>query len=97
MRLEIDPGKRKMLDELYSALSAVAEGSYVFLTDLETDVSRWSKAAVDFFGLPGEYMHNVGDMWAEHIHPDDRKEYEGSIEPETRKANTWYVPAEAWL
>ena len=50
MRLEIDPGKRKMLDELYSALSAVAEGSYVFLTDLETDVSRWSKAAVDFFG-----------------------------------------------
>ncbi len=80
MRLEIDPGKRKMLDELYSALSAVAEGSYVFLTDLETDVSRWSKAAVDFFGLPGEYMHNVGDMWAEHIHPDDRKEYEDSIE-----------------
>ncbi len=80
MRLEIDPGKRKMLDEFYNALSAVAEDSYVFLTDLETDVSRWAKEAVDIFGLPGEYMNNVGDLWAEHIHPDDRDEFEVSIE-----------------
>ena len=79
MRLEIDRGKRKMLDELYNALSVVAEGSYVFVTDLESDMSRWSKEAVDLFGLPGEYMNNVGDMWAEHIHPDDREEYRDSI------------------
>jgi diguanylate cyclase (GGDEF)-like protein len=42
-------------------------------------VSRWSKTAVDYFDLPGEYMYDAGDIWAQHIHPEDRDAYIADI------------------
>lgn len=68
------------LDNLFSALSIIAEGSYVFLCEMKSNMSRWSKNAVDYFGLPSEYMYDAGSIWAENIHPDDRETYEKSIE-----------------
>ena len=67
------------LDELFEALSIIAEGSYVYLCRISDDYSRWSKKAVDYFGLPSEYMHGAGEIWAEHVHPDDRESYMSSI------------------
>ncbi|MCR4609051.1 MAG: EAL domain-containing protein [Eubacterium sp.] len=72
--------EKKQMDELFSAFSIVAEGAYVFLCNMKYDYSRWSKTAVDYFGLPGEYMENAGGIWIEHIHPDDREDYKKSIE-----------------
>lgn len=71
--------KKKRLDNLFEAFSIIAEGKYVYLCDMNEDVSRWSKSAVDYFNLPGEYMKNAGDIWAEHIHPEDRESYSKSI------------------
>ncbi|MCM1133873.1 MAG: EAL domain-containing protein, partial [Ruminococcus flavefaciens] len=68
------------LNSLYEAISVVAEGAYVFLCDMKTDISRWSKAAVEFFDMPSVYMHNAGTIWEEKIHPDDREIYNKSIE-----------------
>ena len=68
------------LDELFEAFSIIAEGSYVYLCRLSDDYSRWSKKAVDYFGLPSEYMHRAGEIWAEHVHPDDRDSYLRSID-----------------
>ena len=68
------------LDAIFDALDIVAEGTYVYLCDMQYDYSRWSKSAVDRFGLPGEYMSGAGDIWEEHIHPDDRESYHKSIE-----------------
>lgn len=68
-----------MLDTLFEALSVISEGSHIYLCDLKGDYSRWSKNAIQYFGLPGEYMHNAGDIWSQHIHPDDRGEYTRSI------------------
>lgn len=68
------------LDEIFDAFSIIAEGSYVYLCRIEDDYSRWSKKAVDYFGLPSEYMTGAGDIWAEHIHPNDRENYIRSIE-----------------
>ena len=76
----MDREKRRQLDEMFNALSVVADGAYIYLCDMESDISRWSKSAVDFFGLPGEYMKNAGGIWSEHIHPDDRNLYEELIE-----------------
>ena len=47
---------------------------------MKEDYSRWSQSAVDFFALPGIYMEHAGEIWEEHIHPEDRKVYHQSIE-----------------
>ena len=74
------PAERKMkLDTLFDAISTVAEGNYVFICDMKFDYSRWSKSAVDTFELPSEYMYGAGEIWEEHIHPDDRKAYHDGI------------------
>ena len=75
------PQKSKyILDSLFKAFSITAEDAFVYLCDMEYDVSRWSEKAVERFDLPGEYMSGAGDIWLEHIHPDDRDSYQSSIE-----------------
>ncbi len=71
--------RRTMLDTLYKSYDVVAEGTYVFLCDMKYDFSRWSKNAVDKYELPAEYMYGAGDIWEEHIHPDDREAYRKGI------------------
>ncbi len=67
------------LDSLYGAFAIMANGAYTYLTDIKHNYSRWSKEAVDYFGLPSEYMENAGDVWMENVHPDDRAIYAASI------------------
>lgn len=67
------------LDSLYGAFAIMANGAYTYLTDIKHNYSRWSKEAVDYFGLPSEYMENAGDVWMENVHPDDRAAYAASI------------------
>ena len=76
----MDKERQRKLDELFEAFSVVAEGAYVYLCDMSEDVSRWSKSAVNYFGLPSEYMENAGGIWEEHIHSDDRDDYHHSID-----------------
>lgn len=71
---------KKRLDSLFEAFSIVAEGTYVYLCDMRCDYSRWSKNAVETFGLPSEYMYAAGGIWEERIHPEDRESYHKSIE-----------------
>ena len=71
--------RRKRLDQLYTAFQIVAEGAYVYLCDMKTNLSRWSSNAVTFFGLPDEYMYGADEIWEQHIHPDDRELYHRSI------------------
>ena len=75
----MDKDDLKRLDELFEAFSIIAEGTYVFICNIEADYSRWSRTAVDYFGLPDEYMYKAGKIWEEHIHPEDIDEYRKSI------------------
>ena len=75
----IDDDRRKRLDMLFKALAVVAEGTYLYVCDMRYDFSRWSKNAVDTFGLPSEYMYGAGDIWENHIHPEDRDAYHQGI------------------
>ena len=71
--------RRERLDNLFNALSVISEGTYVYLCDMRYDYSRWSKDAVDTFGLPSEYMYSAGSIWDEHIHPEDKEMYRQEI------------------
>ncbi|MCR5718077.1 MAG: EAL domain-containing protein [Oscillospiraceae bacterium] len=77
--LEMPEEHRKKLDALFEAFDIIAGGSNVYLCDMRYDISRWSQNAVDYFGLPGMYMKGAGDIWAQHVHPDDRESYAHSI------------------
>ena len=79
MNTMIPEERKRRLDSMFEAFSIVAEGTYVFLCDMHLDYSRWSKAAVSTFDLPSEYMFGAGDLWEEHIHPDDRSAYHAGI------------------
>ena len=72
--------RRKMLDTLFKSYDVVSEGTYVYLCDMKYDFSKWSKNAVDIYGLPSEYMYGAGDIWENCIHPDDRDAYHKGIE-----------------
>ena len=72
--------RRAMLDTLFKSFEIVSEGTYVYLCDMKYDFSRWSKNAVETFDLPSEYMYGAGDIWENHIHPDDREAYHKGID-----------------
>ncbi|MBQ7676643.1 MAG: EAL domain-containing protein, partial [Lachnospiraceae bacterium] len=80
MGRSITAKRKQQLDDLFEAFNLIADGTYVYLCDMKYDYSRWSKTAVDTFGLPDEYMYAAGDIWEEHIHEDDRDSYHRSIE-----------------
>ena len=76
----ITEDRRKMLDTLFKSYDVVSEGTYVYLCDMKYDFSRWSKTAVDTYGLPSEYMYGAGDIWENCIHPDDREAYHKGVD-----------------
>ncbi|MBR1752432.1 MAG: GGDEF and EAL domain-containing protein [Ruminococcus sp.] len=60
---------------LFEGFASTSLKRYVYMCDMTTNISRWSRNAVEYFGLPDEYMYDAGSLWAEHIHPDDRQMY----------------------
>lgn len=66
-------------NELFEAFAAASDNVYIYVCDMRTNVSRWSKASVEYFNLEGEYIENAGAVWEEHIHPEDRAVYEEDI------------------
>ena len=64
-----------LLTKVFEAFSNSSEGRYVYLNDLKTGISRWSKNCVDRFGLPGEVMQDAGQFkhFADLLHRNDLK------------------------
>lgn len=62
-------------NELFDVLSNSSDRAYLYIGDIFNGGARWSKAAVDFFGIPDEYMEDVSKVWIPKIHPDDREAY----------------------
>jgi len=50
---------------------------YVYISDMDTGMSRWSKGAIDYFGIEveDEYFANAKEIWLTHVHPRDREAY----------------------
>lgn len=62
----------KLENKLFEAYANCSEHYMIYMCDMETNVSRWSKYAVDYFGLPDEYMSDLPSIWVPKIHPEDR-------------------------
>jgi diguanylate cyclase (GGDEF)-like protein/PAS domain S-box-containing protein len=71
--------KLALLSKVFEAFANSSESRYVFLCDLEKNLSRWSKSCVDMFNMPSEYMENADVIWEERLHPNDKARYRKSI------------------
>lgn len=69
------------LDErIFPVFSEASQKMYIFVTNMQTDVTRWSKNAVEFLGLDSEYDYATRDRWKSRIHPDDIVSYQKEID-----------------
>lgn len=62
-------------DKLFEAFASSSDNVYVYVTDLQSGLSRWSKNSVEYFNFPNEYMTNVIPFLQENIHPEDQEGY----------------------
>lgn len=67
-------------NRVFDALAETAKRRYIYMCNMKTNVSRWSKNAVEYFGLPGEYFKDAERLWADYVHPDDRQHYLDDIQ-----------------
>lgn len=64
---------------IFEGFAETSKRRYIYVCNMQTNISRWSRHAVEYFGLPGEYIENAGDIWADFIHPEDREMYLSDI------------------
>lgn len=66
-------------NRIFTAFSETSARRYIYVCNLATNVSRWSKNAVDYFGFESEYIYDFGSSWEALIHPDDVEIYRKDI------------------
>lgn len=61
----------KLESPLFDAFSNAIDGQYIYICDVKSNVWRWSKDAVSYFGLPDEYVYDFPAILEGFIHPED--------------------------
>lgn len=69
----------KMLDDLFNAYTMIGRGNYVGVYDVKNKVTRFSPAAVELFGLEGEYISAEYLDWTDYIYSEDQFVYNQAI------------------
>lgn len=69
-----------LVKRLFEGFTSTSRRRYLYVCNMESNVSRWSSNAVGYFGMPGEYIADVEKVWGEKIHPDDRAKYYDDIQ-----------------
>lgn len=72
--------KDTLKSDLFDAFANASDKTYIYVTDMKNDVTRWSQSAVDYFGLPSEYINETDNVWIEHVHPEDRQVFTDDID-----------------
>lgn len=60
---------------LFDMLSESSSRTFFFFGDLKEDTARWSKGAVEYFGLESELLHPALELWSSRIYPEDLEKY----------------------
>ena len=68
-----------LTDKFFDALCMSKDFKYLFVSNLETHVSRVSPALQKDFGFESEFMNDFLEIWTPRIHPDDRQAFLDTI------------------
>lgn len=75
MDFDINSVDHRMLDDLFEAFTLIGQGTYASLYDAKRQLTRYSPAAANLFGL-SEYIPYGAYNWSDFVHPEDRRHYE---------------------
>ena len=50
-------------NELFEAFANASDNIYIYVPDMKSSLSRWSKNTVDYFNLEAEYMTDTANKW----------------------------------
>lgn len=64
---------------VFEAFSKSVDKQYIYICDVKTNVWRWSPPAVEYFGLPSEYIEELPTLWLAKVHPKDRASVEATF------------------
>lgn len=67
-------------DQLFEAFGSISSKRYIFMCNMRTGVSRWSKNVLNDFELPSDVIMDAGTVWGNFVHPDDYKMYITDLE-----------------
>lgn len=65
--------------KLFDAFARTSSNTFVYVSDMKTNLTRWSASAVEYFDLEGEYIYDVNIKWVSLVHPDDRQMYSDDL------------------
>ncbi|MBQ9122590.1 MAG: EAL domain-containing protein [Lachnospiraceae bacterium] len=61
-------------------LNNLSDGKFIFVQDMRTGVTAWTKEAVEYLGLPGATMKDVATVVGALVHPDDYAKWKDEID-----------------
>lgn len=61
--------------KLFDVLAQSSNRTFFFASNMKENTARWSKGAVEYFGLKSEILHPADIEWLKLIHPDDKAAY----------------------
>ena len=61
--------------KLFDVLARSSNRTYFFASNMNKNTARWSKGAVEYFGLKSEVLCPADIEWLNLIHPDDKSAY----------------------
>lgn len=67
-------------DKMFSVMEETSQKLYIYVTNLETNVTRWSKGAARFLDIDGEYDYDTSARWLKKVHPDDVLKYQKELD-----------------
>ena len=61
--------------KLFDVLAQSSNRTFFFASNMKENTARWSKGAVEYFGLRSEILYPADLEWLNLIHPDDKAAY----------------------
>lgn len=73
--MDLDSIMRGYDSKLFDVLSQSSNRTFFFASNMKENTARWSKGAVEYFGLESEILFPADIEWLKRIHPDDKAAY----------------------
>lgn len=73
--MEYDSIMNEYDSKLFDVLAQSSNRTFFFASNMKDNTARWSKGAVEYFGLESELLYPADIEWLKRIHPDDKGAY----------------------